>query len=216
MVDLMNEPIKNLLHSASELKISELQDNIVRIIFDNINATMHGGTAIWRCYGGKRFSEDIDLYVSKESYIKTVANRIALSELRIRFNRRRKDTIYYDIFKSDSKVSLQIKIAKKRGVLVPYEMINGIKTEVYSLSPEELIIEKIEAYADRRLIRDIYDIMILTKSVLDKQSVIGALSKFLSNIAKPKDENILKDLIYTGTIPSFFDIVEYLNRWCRT
>ena len=30
------------------------------------NAILHGGTAIWRIYSGKRFSEDLDLYLTKE------------------------------------------------------------------------------------------------------------------------------------------------------
>lgn len=27
---------------------------------------LHGGTAIWRCYSGNRFSEDVDAYVDKD------------------------------------------------------------------------------------------------------------------------------------------------------
>ncbi|MEM1546291.1 MAG: nucleotidyl transferase AbiEii/AbiGii toxin family protein [Candidatus Methanomethylicia archaeon] len=26
-------------------------------------AVIHGGTAIWRCYGSNRFSEDVDVYL---------------------------------------------------------------------------------------------------------------------------------------------------------
>ena len=31
------------------------------------SAVIHGGTAIWRCYEGNRFSEDIDMYIKKDT-----------------------------------------------------------------------------------------------------------------------------------------------------
>lgn len=211
----MDEPIINLIHSTPQLDVAELQDEVVRIIFNNITATMHGGTAIWRCYGGKRFSEDIDLYISKESYIDKAVDRITVSGFRIRFNRKRRGTVYYDVFKDQTRVSLQIKTSKKKGTLVSYEMTNGNRMEIYSLSPEELIIEKIEAYSDRLLIRDIYDIMILTRRVSEKKALAKKLGVFLKGIKKPRDEGVLKDLVYSGVIPSFNDMVEYLNAWCK-
>jgi predicted nucleotidyltransferase component of viral defense system len=212
----MQEPIKNLIRSQSHLAIAELQDEVVSIIFDNIHAVLHGGTAIWRCYNGKRFSEDIDVYISKQSYIDKAVDRITMSGLRITLNRKRRGTVYYDVFGGSARVSLQIKIAKKKGALVSYEMLNGVKIEIYSLSPEDLIAEKMEAYADRLLIRDIYDIMILTKHVSEKKNIVGAINAFLFEIKKPKDESVLKDLVYAGVIPSFSDMVSYLNGWCRS
>lgn len=212
----MEEPIESALNNDDQLKVARLQDDVIQIVFNSINAVFHGGTAIWRCYGGKRFSEDIDLYIGKKSDIKKAINRIAQTELRINFNRERRGTLYYDIFNNETDLSLQIKVAKKKGVLISYEKVNGIKAEIYSLSPEILIGEKIAAYSDRKLIRDIYDILVLTKSVTDKAKTIGVLRPFLLDIQKPKDENVLKNLIYSGTIPSFDELVGYLKRWCAT
>lgn len=210
----MNSPIESLIRNESQLKIAALQDEVTRIIFDTVAATMHGGTAIWRCYGGSRFSEDIDLYMDKDTYLKKAVNRLALSGLRIRFNRRRNGTVYHDVFEGTTKISLQTRISKKKGILAMYERIDGVKMDIYSLSPGDLIKEKIDTYTDRRLIRDVYDIMVLTRSVTDKAKVAGVLGDFLLKINKPNDENILKELIYTGVIPSFDEIVIYLKRWC--
>jgi len=210
----MDQPIESILNNNAQLKIARLQDSVIQTVFDNINAVFHGGTAIWRCYNGKRFSEDIDIYINKESDIRKVINRIAQTGLHISFNRKRKSTSYYDISNNEADLSLQIKFAKKKGILVSYEKVNGMRTEIYSLSPEALIEEKIAAYKDRKLIRDIYDIMILTKSASDKTKIVETLGTFLSGLDKPKDERILRNLIYSGPVPTFNDIIIYLKRWC--
>jgi len=40
---------------------------------------LHGDTAVWRCYGGKRFSTDIDVYIwdrnFKEKFIGAIKER---------------------------------------------------------------------------------------------------------------------------------------------
>ncbi len=210
----MDGPIESIMHNESQLNVARLQDTVIEIIFDNINAVLHGGTAIWRCYNGKRFSEDIDLYIAKEADIKKITNRIALSELHIVFNRRRRGTIYYDISTNEADISLQMRIVKKKGFLVSYEKVNGVKTEIYSLTPEILIEEKIAAYNDRKFIRDIYDIMLLTKFISDRSKNAIIPTSFLSHIQKPKDESVLKNLVYSGPIPSFEEMVDYLRRWC--
>ena len=57
------EPIGNLI-SGERLKIASLQDYIVELIYSKLepSAILYGGTAIWRCYGGMRFSENLDIY----------------------------------------------------------------------------------------------------------------------------------------------------------
>lgn len=210
----MEEPIESVMRNESYLKVAKLQDDTVQIIFKTISAVLHGGTAIWRCYGGARFSEDIDLYVRKQGDIRKLVNRITLSDLRITFNRERHGTFYYDISNAETNISLQIKIIKKKSALVFYERVDGTKSEIYSLTPENLIAEKIEAYTDRRLIRDVYDIMVLTKSVSNKDEIVDRLRSFVLKIERPKDEGVLKSLVYNALVPSFASIVEYLQRWC--
>src|SRR3989338_4583404 len=48
-------------------KVARGQDLIVRTLIKSLDDfVLHGGTAIWRCYGGNRFSEDVDVYLSKD------------------------------------------------------------------------------------------------------------------------------------------------------
>ena len=211
----MNRPIESLMNKESQLMIAKLQDSVIDIIFSLDKLLLHGGTAIWRCYGGGRFSNDIDIYISNEKVVKRIVNRISLFGERIVFNRKRKKILYYDISADNAKISLQIKISNKKGILVSYEKIDGNRTQIFSMTPENLIIEKIETYNNRALIRDIYDIMILTRSVLDKSRIVNIMISFLSNIKRPKDEKVLKDIVYNGPVPTFEDIVEYLWRWCK-
>ena len=213
----MEEPIESQLHNESQLRVARLQDDVISIIFKSAGSVVHGGTAIWRCYSGKRFSEDIDLYVRKKQRLKQLVNRIAQSGLRIQFNRERRGTIYYDISNDQANISLQVKILpRKKGGLVQYEKVDGVRTEIYALRPEALIGEKVEAYMDRRLIRDIYDIMVLSKSVIDRGEAAASLLRSLPKMPRPKDENVLKRLVYSGPVPSFVDIIDYLKRWCSS
>ncbi len=40
------------------------QDILVMQIYEDFpTAVIHDGTAIWRCYGSNRFSEDVDIYL---------------------------------------------------------------------------------------------------------------------------------------------------------
>lgn len=47
----------------SQLEVATLHGELVYIIHSIADdAVLHGGISIWRCYSGKRFAEDIDLY----------------------------------------------------------------------------------------------------------------------------------------------------------
>ena len=61
------KPIIQQLKKQAHRDIARAQDLIVEVLFSIIaSAVMHGGTAIWRCYQGNRFSEDIDVYLPKD------------------------------------------------------------------------------------------------------------------------------------------------------
>ncbi len=55
-----------MLKTEHQLAVAALQDSVVESIFEmDENIVMQGGTAIWRCYNGNRFSEDIDIYATE-------------------------------------------------------------------------------------------------------------------------------------------------------
>ena len=59
----MKIPLQAKLRREIHRKVAYAQDLVVKevyAVFDK--AVLHGGTAIWRCYDGKRFSEDLDFY----------------------------------------------------------------------------------------------------------------------------------------------------------
>jgi predicted nucleotidyltransferase component of viral defense system len=56
----LNKKLKKKIHKTIDLA----QDILVLELYDKFPSTIiHGGTAIWRCYGNNRFSEDIDVYL---------------------------------------------------------------------------------------------------------------------------------------------------------
>ena len=60
-------PLIARLKKGSHREVARAQDLIVREMVNIIgDSVLHGGTAIWRCYNGNRFSEDIDAYLKKD------------------------------------------------------------------------------------------------------------------------------------------------------
>lgn len=67
MYDMVTIPLMNRLRKESHRNIAMAQDLLTIEIYGNFpEAIIHGGTAIWRCYGGNRFSEDVDVYLPKK------------------------------------------------------------------------------------------------------------------------------------------------------
>lgn len=102
--------------------------------------------------------------------------------------------------------------ARVSPVLRPYERANGTMSEVLTLLPEDLLLEKAGAYASRRLVRDIYDVNHLSGYVSDLPKVRPAVVRLLNTIKQPVDEKNLKAIVYAGSVPSFNQIMESLKR----
>src|SRR3989344_9233061 len=63
----MEIPLFVRLKKETHRNIASAQDLIVHEVYNLLpKAILHGGTGIWRCYYGKRFSEDLDFYFQKE------------------------------------------------------------------------------------------------------------------------------------------------------
>jgi predicted nucleotidyltransferase component of viral defense system len=57
-------PLAGRLKRRNHRSVALAQDIIVTQAYDSFpGCVLHGGTAIWRCYGGGRFSEDVDAYL---------------------------------------------------------------------------------------------------------------------------------------------------------
>jgi predicted nucleotidyltransferase component of viral defense system len=211
----------NRLRKRTHRDIALLEDVIVRIIYGIDNtAEIHGGTAIWRCYNGRRFSKDIDVYIASQEKWQEFKEKIA--DIARDYNAevvKLKDTgnlIFIDLLMDGiySEIDINYKSYYKEPMIRQYENLDGTFFEVLTLPPQVLILEKISAYNDRKSITDLYDISILVDYV-DIEKVKRQLSAFIRSIEKPEElgeeEERLKDLIFEGPVPSFKSIVSYIE-----
>lgn len=125
---MTNVPIAALI-SGKRLAVAALQDVVVEIIYDRVqyDAQMYGGTAIWRCYNGSRFSEDIDIYV-KRGFVKKLEKQLPLHGLSITW---RNPELGSDMRISDgvTEVLLEAKEGGAESMLVQYAKVDGLQSQ---------------------------------------------------------------------------------------
>lgn len=212
----MRIPLINQLKKRQQIDIALLQDEVIRIVYlVSDDMVLHGGTAIWRCYSGKRFSEDIDLYSTAFSGLIDKFRKIAATHgLAISKMKDTGNVIFATVLSGKTAVRLEVNhTSKVNGTMVSYELVDGSQIEVLSLTPEQLINEKIDAYSDRRFVRDIYDIYKLVPLGVLNESTLARLRVFLHDIQTPVDESILKSLVYIGLAPSFERMINEIGRY---
>ena len=210
----MKIPLANRLKKRLHVETALLQDEVMDIVYIlEENAVLHGGTAIWRCYEGNRFSEDLDFYFpTVESFENRLSIKLKERNLQLLKYKKTHDIVFSKITDGNIEVRLEINTRPKKmeNIVRSYEKTDGSFMDVFTLSPEQLLLEKINAYKSRKLIRDIYDVYHLSKYVKDSE-VKDAIVVFISKIEKPADEETLKTIVYTGAVPSFKKMIETLK-----
>ena len=205
-----------ILKNKDYLEIARLQDEVVSRLYNiNTKLTFHGGTSVWRCYGGKRFSFDLGMYVKSSSEISKLIDNLAGYGLNVKNSKLRggERSIYYYAV-SNGKASITLEFAQKKvtdRVIATYIKTDGSGMDIFSLSPESLIKEKVTAYLSRRAIKDLYDIFVLAH-VSDSDKTKSEIYELISNIKYPVDEKTLPQFIYYGPIPEYNSIIDYLKR----
>ena len=211
----MKIPLANQLKKRQQVETAFLQDEIIRIIYMTTeDLVLHGGTAIWRCYSSKRFSEDLYFYSSSfPTLTKQFEKRASSQGLMITKIKDTGNVIVSTVSNGKTSVKLEVNhVRKVEGTITTYELTDGTEIEILSLTPDQFIEEKINAYSDRRYIRDIYDIYHLVKSCRKLESTRTNLRQFLQNIQHPVDEPILKSIVYMGLAPTFDRMVNEIGR----
>jgi len=203
------------LRRENHKKIARLQDIVVEILYQELpRAVLHGGTAVWRCYSGNRFSEDIDAYIDRDT---EKLDRLFRGLRRAGFEiakRRTTQSALYSVLSLDrTEVRLEALFKRAEGVLRGYETYDGLLINVLTLAPEGLILEKIDAYLNRRKIRDLYDIFFLLRYAGDAKRLKPALTRLLREFKNPVDEPELKSVVLFGAVPTTQEMVAYLGRW---
>ena len=212
----LNKKLKKKIHRT----IALAQDVLVISVYDLFpKAVIHGGTAIWRCFGSNRFSEDVDLYLPIG--LKKAGVGRFLDDLKRRgFTIEKFKTTENAIFSRFSYVDAAVRCEAvfknvESFVTKPFEMVDGTFMMVNTLSAEKVIEEKVSAYLRRRKVRDLYDIFFLLKFVEEKEETRDVLAKLLKDFKAPEDSDELKTLIVLGAVPNVKDMVGEIERWVR-
>ena len=212
----MDLPLELLLKNKDYLYIARLQDEVVSRLYNiNTKLTFHGGTSIWRCYGGKRFSVDLDMYVKNSSEISKLIENLVEYGFNVKNSKLRggaRSIYYYSV--SDNKASITLEFAQKKvmnRVIATYIKTDGSGIDIFSLSPESLIKEKVAAYLSRMAIKDLYDIFVLAH-ISEVNKTKYDIHKLISNIRYPADEKTLSQFIYDGPIPDYKLMINYIKR----
>lgn len=192
------------------------QDIIVKELFNVFDdAVLHGGTAIWRCYNGNRFSEDVDVYIPKDKKrIDIFFENLKKKGFIINKKKITENSLFSRLELNRTVVRFEalFKTPTPKGSLSEYESSDGNLITIYTLTPEGLIKEKIEAYLKRLRIRDLYDVFFLLRYVKDRRDVLKEIKKLIKDFKKPIDEKELKVLIVEGLAPDVEKMLDYIKR----
>lgn len=217
---MSREPLGARLKRRTHRAVGLAQDLLMAETYSAYqDAVFHGGTAIWRCYGGGRFSEDLDLYLptakAKEaSLLRSSARAKGLVEVKFKET---ENTVFAKFSFEGAVVSLEGAKRSPGGgvVLRPYEMLDGNRMLVKTLSAESLLAEKAAAYTARRKVRDIYDVLFLVGMLEQPWAARATVRAMLDRYQPPVDEEQLKALVIVGAAPSAEGMVQELGRWER-
>jgi len=207
-------PIILRLKTRERKEIAKAQDIIVKHIFDVFNdAVFHGGTAIWRCYSGNRFSEDIDVYLPNDKEkLNLVFETLKREGFTIEKKKISENSLFSTLRLNNISVRFEALFKKTHGEIKDYEKAEGNFISVRCLEAEELIKEKVNAYLSRLKIRDLYDIFFLIKYVQDKNKIKNNLNELLTKFKNPKDEKDLNILVLEGLVPKVSDMLNYIGK----
>ena len=208
-------PLQARLKRETHRKIAYAQDIIVKEVYLIFNgAVLHGGTAIWRCYNGKRFSEDLDFYLPKDkNKIDILFENLKKRGFIILKKKISDQSIYSELEIERISVRLEATFQKIPGIICDYEMSDGNFIPIYSLTAEQFLTEKINTYLKRFKVRDLWDIFFLLR-IIKNPDKIKELERLINNYKKPVDESDLKAILLEGIIPSTKEMIEYIKiKW---
>jgi len=207
-------PLILKLKKESQKNIARAQDIIVEEAFKIFDkAVLHDGTAIWRCYNGNRFSEDVDVYIPKDlKKINLFFETLEKRGFKIEKKKIGENSLYSSFRFNNVIVRFESLFKTAKGELKDYETVDGEFITVHCIKLEDIIREKISAYSNRLKIRDLYDIFFLIKYVENKDKIREELNNFIRNFKKPIDEKNLQVLIFDGLTPTVGQMLDYIGR----
>lgn len=214
---MVNLPLNLKLKKKAERNIAYAQDVLVEELYRFFpNAVIHGGTGIWRCYNGNRFSEDVDVYIEKnDPKINEFFRLLEKRGFKIIKKRIKENSVYSELIFNETVIRFEATFQTKKPILRNYETSESFFINVYTLTAEEFVVEKIETYMKRLKIRDLYDIYFMLNYVENQKIVEPYLKKLIKNYEKPKDEENLANIIISGVVPDSNEIFIGIKRWVK-
>ncbi len=219
------------IRDADQLEKAKLEDTLMDLLYGRYkDMVFHGGTAIWRCYSGNRFSRDLDMYLKatrdRKSHYEEMSDFLKECGFAMKEKgyERSTDTMHF-LVESNVKMKIDINFRYKKGVPAEYTRVDDSKIVILALTPEGLLDEKIEAYSNKLYggrkysepeVQDLYDMYYLTTIVRSgDESTAKRLRKLLDDIeAKPPgNARSLDHLILRGVPPDFGFMVKKLREW---
>ncbi len=212
---------------------AKLEDILIEILYAKYDdLVFHGGTCIWRCYNGNRFSRDLDLYYdskgrSAEDCFKEFSDFFKEKKFTIKTKSYGKNTNTMQfLLESTIKMKVDINLNYKKGTPTEYMKIDESRIVVLALTPEELLKEKINAYEDKLSgengfkeaeAQDLYDIYYLTSISRKDARTTAMLKKLLNKIGESEPRNIrsLNSLVLSGIAPTFDLMIKSIGKWVK-
>jgi predicted nucleotidyltransferase component of viral defense system len=154
------------------------------------NLIFTGGTMLRLCYGLNRYSGDLDFWFYREIDIEKYFSRLKdylTKYYTIRDAENKFYTMLFEIKSKDYPRSLKIEIRKKAGKVktefsIAYSKHSNIQVLVRTISLQEVMISKVEAFLNRGEIRDVFDIEFLLKKGVDLKASRDELEKLFEGI----------------------------------
>ena len=222
------------LRDPTHVDKAKLEDMLIEILYSRYtNLVFHGGTAIWRCYSGNRFSRDLDFYMKVKSSSEKMQEYRAVSKflqenefiIKEKGYSKLNDTMHFVVESAGIKMKIDINFNYKNGIPVDYCRIDGSRIVVLSLNPIQLLEEKVIAYEDKLNndggfkhpeAHDLYDMWYLV-SLIKKvdPKIVKKLKGLIAKIENkpPTDISSLDHIVITGLPPSFELMIKRLKEW---
>jgi Domain of unknown function (DUF1814). len=116
------------IRNQVQLEKAKLEDALVELLYSRyVGLVFHGGTSIWRCYGGNRFSRDLDFYLeaktseAKMRYYKEFSEFLKESGfiMKEKGYENATDTMHF-LVESNTKMKININFKYKNGTIAEY------------------------------------------------------------------------------------------------
>lgn len=213
-------PLHERLKKRGHRETALAQDLLVMAAYDAFpTMVLHGGTAIWRCYGGNRFSEDVDVYLPppfEEASLRAFREALRAKGFLTEKLKQTRNAIYARLSYGETEVRFEALLKGVGGpVARTFELTDGARISVRTLTPEGLLAEKARAYLGRRKVRDLYDVFFLLSLVSREPEVVASLDELAEGYEPPVDEGVLKALVISGSVPDAEGMLEAVRSWVR-